>query len=133
MFPIKIKKKKKTNKPSKPLSQKLKDNVLLGFTLELFLIAAFYIFINIFGGAGFSEIIGANIKLAILLMILNLLILPVILIIYLNHNYSREESPLPTRHKTAAAILLLNALFMPFYWYIFIYKRNKELGLYRKG
>ncbi len=131
MFPIKIKRKKKPKKESKPIPQQLKDFILLGFTLELFLFAMVYILVIVFGGSIASAIAAMNIRLTILLYILNLLILPLLLLFYLNHNYSLDEHSLQKRHKMGAALLLLNALYMPYYWYKFVFVRNKKLGKYK--
>ncbi len=128
---FKIKKKKK-NKPDFDFSQRSKDFVLMAFTAEIFLFAVFYIAINIFEPGDIANIAASNLKLAILIFTMNLLQLPILVIIYLNHNYSLAEYTLKSKHIRGALILLLNALFMPYYWYKFIYQRNKRMGKYTK-
>ncbi len=128
---FKIKKNKK-NKPDFDFSQRSKDFILMACTAELFLFAVFYITINIFGPGDIAAIAASNLKLAILIFTINLLQMPVLLIIYLNHNYSLETHTLKSKHIRGALILLLNALFMPYYWYKFIYQRNKGMGKYAK-
>ncbi len=124
MIPI-FKKKRKANS-AKPIPQKVKDYILFAVSGELFVFALFYVVINIFGASGISEFAATNLKLAILIFMINLALLPVLIIIYVNHNYSLEEFLLTTRHKRAAMLLLLNVFYFPFYWYKYIYTRNKS-------